>query len=406
MRTSHKLLLIGTLYASEGLPFGFFTQALPVLLRQAGSSLTEIGLTSLLALPWALKFLWAPVVDRYQLPGVGRRRSWIIPMQLLTAAVLAACAFYRPDDNLRVLMIVAALCNLFAATLDVATDGLAVSLLKPAERGIGNGVQVAGYRVGMVISGGALLIVFSTIGWTASFLVMSGLILLFTVPVFLFREPPSAAPARGGWSWQYVGVAGVAPWLCVVFFYKLSEAVGAGMVKPFLVDFGLSIAEIGWLVGTLGFGASLVGALFGGWLTARLGYYRAIILFGTLQALAIATFAVLAAAPDGRALMYVIATFESLVSGMATAAVFTMMMDACRPASEGNDYTVQACVFVIATGFAVGLSGFLADHVGWVLYFSISAVTALCAILPIYLAWRRGGFRALRLNSAKTAIDT
>jgi MFS family permease len=400
MRTSAKLGLVGCLYMSEGLPFGFITQALPVLLRESGVSLSDIGLTSLLALPWALKFLWAPLVDRYWVRRLGRRRSWIIPVQLATAAVLFAAVALEPDTQLAWLFALVALCNLLAATLDIATDGLAVSLLRPPERGLGNGVQVAGYRVGMVIAGGFLLVVFERLGWSGSFLLLGSLILVLTLPVLLFREPPATpGPAGYGVAWRYLLRPGVASWLLIILTYKFCEAIGAGMTRPFLVDRGLTLAQIGWLLGTVGFGASLAGALVGGWLTSRLGYYRCVLSFGVGQAIAIAGFAVISTLSAGSAWpLYGVVAAEGLVSGMVTAAVFTMMMDACRPASEGSDYSLQACVFVVAMGLASVASGFLAEWLGYTRYFLLGAVMAMLALVPIALAARRGGLLALRLN--------
>jgi len=402
LKTSYKLALIGALYVSEGLPFGFFTQALPVLLRQSGLSLTEIGLASFLALPWALKFLWAPMVDRNYSSRIGQRRSWIIPAQLLTAVVLAWASVLSPAAHMAQIFVVVALCNLFAATLDIATDALAVRLLTPAERGLGNGVQVAGYRIGMVISGGLLLIVFEQLGWMLSFIVMSGLILLLTIPIFLFREPaPEVRPPTTRWSWHYFQTPGVITWLAVILFYKLGDAVGAGMVKPFLVDRGMTLAEIGWLIGTIGFAASLAGALIGGALTSRFGYYRTMITFGLLQALGIVGYVTMAASDLSKPLLYILITFEHLAGGMATAAIFTMMMDACRKGNEGTDYTIQSCVFVIAAGSATVVSGWLAQSLGYTNYFAISALTATLAIVPFVMAASGTGFAALRLNSAK-----
>ncbi len=400
MRTSHKLVLIGALYASEGLPFGFFTQALPVLMRQAGMSLTDIGLSAVLALPWALKFLWAPFVDRYYSDRLGQRRSWIIPVQLATAAVLACAATLSPQTDMRWVFVVSATCNLLAATLDIATDGLAVRLLEPHERGIGNGVQVAGYRVGMVISGGLLLIVFESLGWGRSFLVMAALVGLLTIPIALYREPKAEGAARTTtYSWSYFLQPGVLAWLAVIFFYKLGDAVGAGMVKPFLVDRGMTLAQMGWMIGTVGFAAGLAGALIGGALTSRFGYYRTMIAFGVLQVAGILGYGLLAMLPDPGALLFPAIAFEHFAGGMATTAMFTMMMDGCRRGSEGTDYTVQASTFVIATGAATILSGLLAEQLGYALYFLVSAVAAFCAIVPIMFAGRRGGFVALGLGA-------
>ena len=151
MRTSTKLGLLGALYLSQGLPYGFFTQALPALLRTMGLSLPDIGLTSLLALPWALKFLWAPWVDRWQLPGLGRRRSWILAIQMLTVLAMLGLGVVRPESQISLLMAAFLLTNLLAATQDIATDGLALDLLAPAERGLANGLQVAGYRAGICL---------------------------------------------------------------------------------------------------------------------------------------------------------------------------------------------------------------------------------------------------------------
>ncbi|PTU27712.1 MFS transporter [Stenotrophobium rhamnosiphilum] len=399
MKTSHKLALIGTLYVSEGLPFGFFTQALPVLLRQSGLSLTQIGFASLLALPWALKFMWAPMVDHNYSARFGQRKSWIIPAQLLTAAVLAWTAVLSPATDMALIFVVVALCNLFAATLDIATDALAVRLLSPAERGIGNGVQVAGYRIGMVISGGLLLIVFEQLGWALSFIFMAGLILLLTVPIFLYREPiPQVQVPTSKWSWSYFKQPGVMIWLGVILFYKLGDALGAGMIKPFMVDSGMTLAEIGWLIGTVGFAASLAGALLGGFLTSRFGHNRSMIAFGLLQVVGIIGYVMLAAGHLPKPLIYAIVTFENFAGGMATAAIFTMMMDACRKGSEGTDYTIQSCVFIIATGAATAVSGWLAQSFGYTSYFTLSAATALIAISPFVLAALGKGFLALQLN--------
>lgn len=396
MNRNQKFTLIAALYIAEGLPFGFFTQGLQALLRESGLSLKQIGLTSLLALPWALKFLWAPMVDRYYSQRLGRRRSWLLPTQFLTVGVLVWASTLDFQQELFWVFVAVFLCNLLAATLDIATDGLAVQLLTPQERGIGNGIQVGGYRLGMIISGGALLIVFEQIGWSGSFLLMAALVALMTIPALLYNEPiTQAKPPTPKFSWSFFALPGVIAWLLAIFLYKFGDSVGAGMVKPFLIDSGLSLAQIGWIAGTWGSAASLAGAALGGYLTMKLGGYRAVIIFGLLQVVGIAAYAVVAQFPSNEWLLYCVMVMESLIGGMVTAAVFTLMMSACRPQSEGTDYTIQACIFVVAAGVATAIAGVLADSLGYFNYFSISAGLALVGLIPIMVAAKRGGFSAL-----------
>ena len=181
MRTAGKLGLLGTLYLTQGLPYGFFVQALPVMMRKQGVSLEDIGLASLLALPWALKFLWAPLVDGLGWPRVGRRRSWILPLQGLSIITLALLAGVDPAAGLGLVLAGVFVVNLLSATQDIATDGLAVTILRPEERGLGNGLQVAGYRVGMIIGGGLLLVVHDRLGWPLVFMTMAGVLALASV---------------------------------------------------------------------------------------------------------------------------------------------------------------------------------------------------------------------------------
>ena len=396
MRTSTKLGLLGALYLSQGLPYGFFTQALPALLRTMGLSLPDIGLASLLALPWALKFLWAPWVDRWQLPGVGRRRSWILGIQIITALAMFGLGVVRPDAQISLLMAAFLVTNLLAATQDIATDGLAVELLSPSERGVGNGVQVAGYRVGMILGGGALLVVFDKLGWQATFWGMALLLAVAAVPISLFHEPPSAPPSAGGQtplSWRgalggFVSRPGAWAWLGVVMAYKAGESLGGAMLKPMLVDLGLSLTELGALTGTAGFSAGLVGALIGGAAVTRFGAGGSLVVFGVLQSLTVAAYAVvptLGVAALG-APIYVLTVLEHLCGGMATAALFTRMMDACAPETEGTDYTVQASAVVIATGGAATLSGFVAENLGYSGHFLLSGLLSLAAVGLIALA--------------------
>lgn len=365
-----RLGVLTLLYVAQGLPFGFFTQALPVRMREDGVSLGAIGFASLLAAPWALKGILAPLVDAY-----GSRRAWIVPLQLGAVIVLLVASYLPPERALVPVLIAVFLSNALAAAQDVATDALAVDVLAPKERGLGNGLQVAGYRVGMMLGGGALLIVLGTIGWGAALRLLALGTAITTLPLLMTREAARKPMPRV----RFAGIASglsrphALPWLVLLVIYKLGDAIATAMLRPMIVDRGLGAAEVGVLLGQVGFGAGLLGALLGGSLVRKLGRGRSLVLFGVLQAIGIGAYAL--PVPLSLAI-----GFEHLAGGMATAALFTCMMDACRAELAATDYAVQASVVVIATGLGAALSGLIAEAAGYAGCFTFAAAVALAGV--------------------------
>lgn len=406
---TRRLGLLASLYLSQGLPYGFFLQALPVLLREQGLSLPAIGASSVLALPWMLKFLWAPLVDATPAGalGLGRRRAWLLPLQGLTALTMALLAGVEPRDALLLVAAGTFVANLLAATQDIATDGLAVELLEPSERGLGNGLQVAAYRLGMIIGGGALLWVFSQVGWAPTFLGMSGLLVLASVPVLLHRERPLASAPNPSFS-PLADLAeaamrpGMPTWLGLIMVFKLGEAMANAMLRPLLVDLGLDIGEIGAMLGTVGFAAGLVGAMAGGLLVRRLGLGRAVLVFGLAQSAAIGLWALPALHIGGAPLLYAAAALEHLCSGLATVSVFTAMMEGCRrdEGKSGTDYTLQASAFVAATMLGSVLSGYSAQYLGYPGHFALAGLASAAGAILLG-AGLPGAIGRLSAQSAK-----
>ena len=386
----HKLGLLATLYLAQGVPFGFFTQALPVVMRQEGYALSWIGLSSLLALPWAMKWLWAPVMDARYSPRLGRRRTWLLGLQATAALLMLTLALTGHQGAIGWLLVGSFASNLLAASQDVASDGLAVELLTPNQRAAGNGVQVAAYRLGMIFGGGALLVVFDRLGWGAALAAMAGVSLVTLIPVVLYREPVSEAPPRRPESpFALLKQPTLGLWCALLLLYKGGDALASGMIRPYLVDAGLGVSEIGTLVGATGSGAGLVGALLGGVLTGRLGSRRALLVFGMLNACALSGYAGLARGGLGSEWLVVAVAAEHIAGGMATVALFTCMMQWCRKGHEGSDYTLQASLVVVSTGLAHALSGFLAHALGYAAHFALAALMTCMAAATSYWLFPR-----------------
>ncbi len=394
------LVLLTSLYFSQGLPSGLLAHALPALLREYRVPLEYIGYLKLLALPWMLKFLWAPFVDRYHFRRTGPHRSWILPMQLLVIALLLGIARLDPEmvfsSYLPAFLAALLLLNLCCATQDVATDGLAVKLLPSQWRGLGNSIQVSGYKLGLILGGGVLLVAIDRFGWAASFCSLAALLALSTLPVLRFREapginepadaPPPTVPAPG-FLWRsnrdFFRQPGMGRWLAVLLSYKLADALGSAMIKPLLVDAGLTLSGIG----TLTLVASLAGmaaSVAGGLLYYRLGPRVTLPGFGLLQAIGIAAYALVPLGWTGTATLYGIALFEQAADGMSTVVLFALMMDQCRANHEGADYSLQACCQVILAGLAGAASGWVAGALGYELHFLASGLLGLLVLLP---AW-------------------
>jgi len=389
MTRRHKILLLTGLYLAQGLPYGFFTQALPVLLRDAGLSLKAISATSLLFLPWALKFLWAPLVDHW-----GTRRQWLLPLQ--SAAVVGALLLTQVDLERGFAAVLAAafLFNLVAACQDVATDGLAVRILEPRERGLVNGIQVGAYRIGMILGGGLLLWVFARTGWATMFACMAGLLALTILPVLSLREPARSTPdaSQGtaqlalGWL-QRLRVPGMGAFVALVCFYKFGDSLVASLIGPFMHDAGLSKEMIALMKGTVGSVASLAGAALGGWYAFRAGRRRALLVCGLLQTASLLFYVAAAMGVGGLAMFWAGNVAEHLLGGMATVALFTLMMDASDPDHASTDYTLLACAIVLAMGLANFTGAVIADAAGYlpafVAGFLLSGVGCLALVRSV-----------------------
>ena len=391
LRTPH-LPLLAALYTAQGLPFGFFTLALPVLMREAGWSLTALGFLQFLAAPWVLKMLWAPVVDHH-----GQRRTWLLSMQLASCALAVAMALLGFTEGSIALFVAVFVFNLLAATQDVATDGLAVRLLNAQQRGVANGIQVGAYRFGMILGGGVLLWVFAHTSWQVAFFGMALMLALLTLPVWRMQEPPphvpdaDAAPASESptgrhlallW-WHRAMRPGVLALAGLIFCFRFGDQMAAGLITPFLLDQGLSKADLAVLKGAVGSGTSLLGAAIGGWLMLRVGRRAALLGCGFMQAAVYGLYVAAAMGLGGVPLLWLATIAEGVIGTMATVALYSLMMDSADPAHPGTDYTLMGSVGVsLATvgGIAGGLVG---DHLGYASAFASGAVVSVIGLIAL-----------------------
>lgn len=405
--TAGTLLLLSSLYFAQGLPFGFFTQAVPVVLRDSGYSLTAISASGVLFLPWALKFLWAPYVDRY-----GTRRTWLLVLQLLSAAVAMVLACLDLSSSLRWLFAGIVVVNLLSATQDIATDGLAVRLLGPRQRGLGNGIQVGAYRVGMIVGGGALLWLYALAGWRALFLAMAALIVLTTVPVWRLRErvadrPPRRRPAGllGAW-WTRLRRPGVLAFIALIGAFKFGDSMAAALTGPFLSDAGLDLGEIALIKGVLSSAGALAGAALGGWLAYRFGRRQALLIGGVTQTASIALYLFASLGLGGFELLVAASLAEHIFGGAATVAVFALMMDASEPDHAGSDYTLMACAIVVVQGVAGMAAGLIGDLAGYPAIFGTGLVLSGLGCAAMILGLARGLGPASLYRAAGEANDS
>lgn len=389
---SRKLFILSVLYFIQGMPFGFQTRALPVYLRTEGMSLTGIGLTSALALPWAIKIFWGPLVDRYGSQRLGRRRSWILPMQVGLAASCVAAAFIPPDP-VQPLLLAVLLMNLFAATMDVAVDGLAVDLLEPRELGYGNIAQVVGYKLGMLTGSGLLLMASEAIGWPGLFLGMAVLTALAIAVTLGFREPPPATKLASMGDvvvtlGRVLRLPGTAWLLFFIATYKLGEMLADTMFIPFLVDAGYKQGEIGLWLNTYGMAFSIAGSFLGGVLASRMSPLGAVGLTATLRALAVGGEWWLSLVEPTLPRMAAVVTAENLFGGALTTALFAYMMSRVDRRIGATHYTLLATVEVLGKLPASWVSGFITDATSYPTLFGLATVLAV-AFLALLVPLRR-----------------
>ncbi|MEM8611830.1 MAG: MFS transporter [Cyanobacteria bacterium P01_H01_bin.105] len=389
-KTLQKFTLLGSLYLSQFMPFWFLFQALPILLRQQGMSLEAIGLLPLVTIAITFKFLWSPLIDRYSYTRWGHYRFWIIFFQLWVVAITVVCSLLDLETQLPLILLGLALIGTGCASQDIATDALAVRLLEPQERGIGNAVQGISGALGRMIGGGGMLILLSRWGWRTSLLSLAAVMVVTLIPVLVYREPrrETVSSAIGPRSYvkiflKFVQRPNMGIWLLVLGLYAAAHNLSATMFTPLLVDAGLSMADIGSLLGVFGTGMSIVGTLSAGVLIGKLGRKGTLLTASAIALVGILFYVLPTFGFTQRPVLYSIVSFAFFSLGMVGTTAFTIMMDRSRREMAGTDYTLQTSLISIGSVLSAAVSGVLADAVGYRGVFALSGVLGLGCLLLI-----------------------
>ena len=385
MPLRRKLAWVALLYFAEGFPFGIFIDNLPVYFRIHHVSLVELGLMSLLGLPWTLKVLWAPLVDR-----VGRPRNWIVGSLLGMALALVALPAFNPTAPGTALWGLLFCFTIASATQDIAIDAYTIGLLDRGEEGVANGVRVSAYRAALIVGGGGLVALAGGLNWPIVFFVAA--LILVVLAGVIFRTPvtPRTSGARPAWlptfrTWL------LRPGAVFVFLfvltYKLGDSSMGPMIKPFWVDRGLRVEEIALVSTTAGVALSVLGALAGGAFTSRYGIVRGIWVLGLAQAFSNLGYAAAAYLEAGRVGIYAASMIESFTGGLGTAAFLAFLMRACEKEQAATQYALLSALFGLTRSLAGGLSGIGAASLGYPSYFAVTFLLSFPAYL--FLPWVR-----------------
>ena len=397
---SARMLVAALMGFVSGLPLLLTGSVLQAWMKEEGVDLGTIGLFALVGLPYTLKFLWAPLLDRFSLGALGRRRGWLLLFQAALIAALLWLSLSEPAADPLVLALAALLVTFFSASQDIVIDAYRRESLADEEQGLGASLYVNGYRVGMLLASGGGLILADQVGFERVYQVMAGFMLIGVLTTLLAPEPEVAEGTP-----TTLREAVIEPFveyfqrrdallmLAFILLYKIGDTTASHMTTPFYLDIGFSKTEIGAVVKLFGFWATVVGGLLGGLMVMRIGIYRALWIFGILQGVSTAGFAVLAqigASVPGLALVI---TFENLSGGMGTAAYIAYMASLTNRRFTATQYALLSSLMGIPRVIAAAPTGYLADAMGWTLFFLLCALVALPGLLLIRRLHRNGRTR-------------
>jgi PAT family beta-lactamase induction signal transducer AmpG len=384
-RTLAAVTLLGF---SSGLPLALSASTLEAWCAVSGVSLQTIGVLKLVGFAYVFKFLWAPLVDRFALPAIGRRRSWMLVMQIATVATLVAIAGLSPSTSLVAIALLAMLLAAFSATQDIAVDAYRADQLLAQDRGLGAAFGVAGYRAAMIVSGGLALSLASYLGFRYTYFAMAALMGIGLIGTAMAPEqvtPPAGRSLIDAYVQalrELLSRVHAWRWLALIVLYKLGNAFALSLSSTFLLrEAGYALSEVGWVNKVFGLGVTLVGAFAAGLVLQRWSLWRALWIFGVLQGLGVVGFLAVALGWHGEIALITAVGAENLTSGLGTGAFVALLMALCDRRFSATQYAVFSALDSAGRVFIGPLAGFVAADFGWTTYFAASLLFALPGLL-------------------------
>ncbi len=385
---SGRMLVALLMGFSSGLPLLLTGSVLQAWMTREGVDLGTIGLFALVGLPYTLKFLWAPLLDRFSLPLLGRRRGWLLLIQASLMVSIAALGWTHPAQSPLIVAVVAWLVTFFSSSQDIVIDAYRREALSDRELGLGASLYVNGYRVGMLLASGGGLIMADFMPFSAVYQIMA-VGMLAGILTTLFAPEPEVAEGVPASLHEAV----IQPFtdyfrrhhallvLLFILLYKVGDTMASNMTTPFYLDIGFSMTEIGAVVKLFGFWATIIGGFLGGILILRMGIYRALWGFGILQALSTAGFAVLADVGYSLPLLAAVIAFENLSGGMGTAAFVAFMASITNRKFTATQYALLSSLMGIPRVIVAAPTGYMAESFGWFSFFVFCALIAIPGLL-------------------------
>jgi PAT family beta-lactamase induction signal transducer AmpG len=369
---NRRILICAFTGFASGLPFFFLIQFVPAWLRASDVSLKEIGFFSLVQLPYVWKFAWAPLLDRFGVPGLalGRRRSWMLATQIALLASISALGWWRPESDLDLIVVLAAIVAFFSATQDIVLDAYRRELLPDAELGLGNAVHIQTYRLAGLVPGALALVLADHLAWPSVFAVIASFMLVGIALTLAIDERTVATvprtlreaivePFR-----EYLtrrGPAHALLALAFMFLYKLGDSMATALSTPFYIDLGFSLTEIGLIAKNAALWPSIIGGILGGIWMVRLGIDRALWIFGVVQLVTILGFAVLAEVGHDPWLLAIVISLEYLGVGLGTAAFVAFIARETSPALAATQIALFTALTALPRTLANALTGLIVE---------------------------------------------
>lgn len=394
---NRRVLCLLGLGFSSGLPLALTGSTLQAWMTCENIDLRLIGIFSLVGLPYTIKVLWAPVMDRFSLPWLGRRRGWILLTQSLLGVLVAAMGMSSPASMPWLVASLAVTIAFLSASQDIVIDAYRADVLEEIELGAGAATTVVGYRLALLTSGAFALILSDHLPWNMVYLIMGALMTGCMVFTFISPEPrtrviPPKTIRDAVWEplKNYFRRRGALEMLLFIMVYKLGDALAGAMTTPFLLDMGFSRTDVGTVNKAFGLISTILGTLAGGAVTAKIGINRSLWIFAFLQAVSNLAFAILAAIGKHYFVMVCAVGIENICGGMGTAAFVAFMMSLCDKRFTATQYALLTSFMAVTRVLAGVPTGFMVHSLGWAMFYVVSMLGALPGILllPRFAPWR------------------